>query len=95
MVARVALRTRILDWALQRHAGGAEVIGNGRDTVDPLASAWMSKSQFPGMEHLSRKSRRFAVDCVSEEWMPKMFEVYSDLMGAAGVQGALHECTYG
>jgi hypothetical protein len=53
----------------------------------------MSKSKFPGMQHLSREILRRVrrIDFIAEYGVPEMMKMYPNLMGPPAVQPALEQ----
>ena len=51
----------------------------------------MADGQFPRVEHLAREIGPAAVDPVTRDRVPQMFEVNPDLVGAPGFRPALEE----
>ena len=53
----------------------------------------MAKSNFPGVQHLSREIFRQArrIDCIAQHWVTDMVKMHPDLMSPSTVQPALDQ----
>src|SRR4051794_29037036 len=50
----------------------------------------MGETELPGMQHLARRTRFFAIQRITDDRMPKMMKMNPDLVRASAVQRAFH-----
>src|SRR6266568_3471929 len=85
----------LLGFGCQLHRG-REIVRQWRFKIFPFMAARMSKPNFPGVQHLSRKifCRTRRIDFVAEHWMTEMMKVHADLVGASAMQTAFDKACF-